>query len=46
MADIEATIDYPEYDLEEVTNNKISNILDEVDRLLISLEKVFIMEKS
>lgn len=41
MADIEATIDYPEYDLEEVTNNKISNILDEVDRLLISLEKSF-----
>lgn len=41
MADIEATIDYPEYDLEEVTNNKISNILDEVDRLLNSLEKSF-----
>lgn len=41
MADIEATIDYPEYDLEEVTNNKISNILDEVDVLLNSLEKSF-----
>lgn len=41
MADIEATIDYPEYDLEEVTNNKISNILDEVDELLNSLEKSF-----
>ncbi len=41
MADIEATIDYPEYDLEEVTNAKISNILDEVDNLLNSLEKSF-----
>lgn len=41
MADIEATIDYPEYDLEEVTNQKISNILDEVDILLNSLEKSF-----
>jgi tRNA modification GTPase len=41
MADIEATIDYPEYDLEEVTNAKILNILDEVDKLLDSLEKSF-----
>ncbi len=41
MADIEATIDYPEYDLEEVTNAKISYILDEVDEKLNSLEKSF-----
>lgn len=41
MADIEATIDYPEYDLEEVTNAKILNILDNVDKLLDSLEKSF-----
>lgn len=41
MADIEATIDYPEYDLEEVTNAKILNILNEVDKLLDSLEKSF-----
>lgn len=41
MADIEATIDYPEYDLEEVTNAKISKILDEVDIILGSLEKSF-----
>ncbi len=41
MADIEATIDYPEYDLEEVTNAKILNILEEVDKLLNSLEKSF-----
>ena len=41
MADIEATIDYPEYDLEEVTNAKILKILDEVDITLDSLEKSF-----
>lgn len=41
MADIEATIDYPEYDLEEVTNAKILTILDNVDKLLDSLEKSF-----
>lgn len=41
MADIEATIDYPEYDLEEVTNAKILKILGEVDILLDSLEKSF-----
>ena len=41
MADIEATIDYPEYDLEEVTNAKILKVLDEVDILLDSLEKSF-----
>lgn len=41
MADIEATIDYPEYDLEEVTNEKISSTLDEVDIILESLEKSF-----
>ena len=41
MADIEATIDYPEYDLEEVTNNKISQTLDEVNEILESLEKSF-----
>ena len=41
MADIEATIDYPEYDLEEVTNAKISHLLDDVDKELYSLEKSF-----
>ncbi len=41
MADIEATIDYPEYDLEEVTNSKILSILNDVDKLLDSLEKSF-----
>lgn len=41
MADIEATIDYPEYNLEEVTNAKILKVLDEVDILLDQLEKSF-----
>ena len=41
MADIEATIDYPEYDLEEVTNKKILTTLDEVDVILEDLEKSF-----
>lgn len=41
MADIEATIDYPEYDLEEVTNNRILKVLDETDILLYHLEKSF-----
>ena len=41
MADIEATIDYPEYDLEEVTNGRILKVLDEVDIILGQLEKSF-----
>ena len=41
MADIEATIDYPEYDLEEVTNSKILSVLDDADILLEKLEKSF-----
>ena len=35
MADIEASIDYPEYDIEEVTNKKALNILDNVTNKLI-----------
>lgn len=41
LADIEATIDYPEYDIEEVTTAQISKILDEVDKDLTNLEKSF-----
>ena len=41
MADIEATIDYPEYDIEDVTNAQILKILDEVDKELGALEKSF-----
>ncbi len=41
MADIEADIDYPEYDLEEVTNEKIKNILNEVRNDLLRLSNTF-----
>ena len=41
MADIEATIDYPEYDLEEVTNKRILDVLNDVDKILESLENSF-----
>lgn len=41
MADIEASIDYPEYDIEETTNSKILVFLDKIDEKLISLEKSF-----
>lgn len=41
LADIEVTIDYPEYDVEEVTQSKISRFLEEVDKLLDELEKSF-----
>lgn len=32
MADIEATIDYPEYDIEEITNNRILENLEDVEK--------------
>ena len=41
LADIEVTIDYPEYDVEEVTESKISDFLKEIDKLLAELEKTF-----
>ncbi len=41
LADIEATIDYPEYDLDEVTQNKVLSVLDVVERDLQTLEKSF-----
>ena len=41
MADIEATIDYPEYDIEEVTTTKVINYLENVKRELYELEKSF-----
>ena len=41
MADIEANIDYPEYDIEEVTNNKISRVLDEIKNDLVHLSNTF-----
>ena len=41
MADIEANIDYPEYDIEEVTNEKIKNTLMEIKQDLIKLSNSF-----
>ena len=41
MADIEASIDYPEYDIEEVTNEKVMEILKKVKRDLEKLELSF-----
>ena len=41
MADIEASIDYPEYDIEETTNNKILRFLDLIDVKLEKLENTF-----
>ena len=41
MVNIEVAIDYPEYDVEEVTNNEIMNILNSVEIKLNKLEKSF-----
>lgn len=41
MADIEATIDYPEYDIEEVTNEKTKSTLNNVKLKLEKLENSF-----
>ena len=41
MADIEATIDYPEYDIEDVTEKSIRRRLEEVKIELEKLEKSF-----
>jgi len=45
LADIEVTIDYPEYDVEEVTKSKISSFLQEIDILLDELKKSFLNGK-
>ena len=41
MADIEADIDYPEYDIEEVTNKKIKNVLTDIKKDLLNLSNTF-----
>ena len=41
MADIEASIDYPEYDIEEITNKKALDILDNVNKKLEALKDSF-----
>lgn len=41
MADIEASIDYPEYDIEETTNKKIDDTLNSVEEKLLKLKNSF-----
>lgn len=41
MVDIEADIDYPEYDIEEITENKVDNMLKAVEKELINLKNTF-----
>ena len=41
MSDIEANIDYPEYDIEEVTNKKMFESLKNVEEKIKKLEKSF-----
>lgn len=41
MADIEASIDYPEYDIEETSNQKIMAFLEKIDKKLEKLEDSF-----
>ena len=41
MVQVEVDIDYPEYDVEEVTNNQISDMLNSVEKDLTVLEKSF-----
>lgn len=41
LVDIEASIDYPEYDVEEITNNRVSEIMKKVKEELITLKNTF-----
>ncbi len=41
MADIEASIDYPEYDIEETTNEKAKRIIENIKEEMEKLEKSF-----
>ncbi len=41
MVNIEVAIDYPEYDVEDVTNNQILNMLTSIKKKLKKLEKSF-----
>lgn len=41
MVNIEVAIDYPEYDVDEVTNKQISDMLDSVEKKLKRLESSF-----
>ena len=41
LTDIEASIDYPEYDIEEISNNKTLNMLENVEQSLKKLRDSF-----
>ena len=41
MVNVDVSIDYPEYDVEDVTNSQISEMLDSVQTKLEILEKSF-----
>lgn len=41
MADVEASIDYPEYDIEEVTNKNLLNALDNIENNLKKISESF-----
>lgn len=41
MVNVDVSIDYPEYDVEDVTNSQISEMLDSVQKKLETLEKSF-----
>lgn len=41
MVDIEASIDYPEYDIEEVTRKELREMLERVEKKLKEIEKSF-----
>lgn len=41
MVDIEASIDYPEYDIEEVTRSELREMLEKVERKLKEIENSF-----
>lgn len=41
MVNIEVSIDYPEYDVEDITINQISNMLNNIEKRLKTLEESF-----
>ena len=41
MVNVDVAIDYPEYDVDDVTNSEISTMLNEVEQKLTKLEKSF-----
>ena len=41
MVNVDVSIDYPEYDVDEVTNNQVLNMIDSVQLKLEKLEKSF-----